>query len=267
MATALNSSQAYYVNTLRQRIIEELRLLDLQLEKSRRVRGSCAPPCAEAPSPSVEESGGGNRVDSSAAASPVAATLVAPPAAVAANPATREETSPLQKQSEGQQVKRGTLVSYGRKRFLQKFESRYVSVEPNCLSWWESEAAFQKQPQKPLDTILFSSTTTNSRGSTFKKCAKCWPVVTLEDCKEAKDPSLAYFGVGFLNAKLDNELLVLAASTPAERKEWIFFITKYIALFLAPRPESAEFVDTPVGSAKPLHVDCVLDGEAPGGNF
>jgi hypothetical protein len=158
-------------------------------------------------------------------------------------------------------------LSYGRKRFLQKFEPRYIAVDHNGVSWWDSEQSFLKQPQKPMDSIAFASTTTNSRGSTFKKCAKCWPLVTAEDCRDAKDPAMVYFGISFLNAKQDNEMLVLGVTSVAARNEWVLFITKYISLFLAPRPESAEFVDMPIGAAKPLHVDCVLDGEAPGGNF
>ena len=263
------AANAVFLAQLRARVLEEIRLLDLQIEKSRAVRGLAT----TAPVHAAADSLAAVPVEVAATSSPIAAARGAsesassPPADSVSSPQIQKQPQQQQPLAEDAPVKRGSLLSFGKKKFLQKFEPRYIAVDAQGIGWWDSEASFAKQPTKPQDSIGFASQTTNSRGSTFKKCAKCWPLVTIEDCKEAKDPSLVYFGVSFINAKGDNELLVLAVPSQRERDEWVLFITKFIALYLAPRAESAEFVNMPVGAKSPLHMDCVLDGEAPGGNF
>lgn len=116
----------------------------------------------------------------------------------------------------------------------------------------------------PLDSIPFFEITSNSRASKFKKAMTCWPLILPEDCSKATAPNVTYFAVEFFNAKAGKtELLVLGAKSPAERDEWVRFLTKYVKLFLSNREESTAFLNFDVGSTQPRHVSMVIDGEAP----
>jgi hypothetical protein len=149
--------------------------------------------------------------------------------------------------------------------FKSFFQCYFAVSETLGFAWWNSEGEYLKAPGRPADSIPFSETSTNSRGSKFLKAAVCWPLILVEDCPKATDPQRTYFGIEYYDVRGDkNEMLVLAAATPEERDEWVFHITKFVKLFLANRSESEAFLQMKVGSDSPPYVSKVLDGEAPG---
>jgi hypothetical protein len=158
--------------------------------------------------------------------------------------------------------KQGMLMNFGKKRFLRGFDNHCVVVNEEGVSWYKNER--EVKSGKPVDSIPFYVLTTNSRGSRFKQAAVCWPLVTTQECPKANDPKKTYFGIQHTDPKDGSlDIITFGASSPEERDEWVFFITKYIKLYLAPAPEFMVFEHMKVGAEIPLHRQGVLDGEAP----
>lgn len=122
-------------------------------------------------------------------------------------------------------------------------------------------------PQHLVGKIPFWVETLNSRGSRFKKAAVCWPLILPEDCAEATDPAIYYFGIDYYSPSAQRELMVIGARSSAERDAWVKFLRRYIKLYLAPRAESEELQHLCQGAAAPMHESRCVDGEAPGGTI
>ncbi|GET91701.1 hypothetical protein, conserved [Leishmania tarentolae] len=169
--------------------------------------------------------------------------------------------------------KEGTLLHLVRGSGLfgngsRSFVPHYIVVSGSSgISWYASEAEYHQNPSRPLGHANFWIETFNSRGSRFKKAAVCWPLILPDDCPEAKDATKTYFAVDYYTPNEGREQVLLGASSPAERDEWVNFLTKYIDLYLAPRAESEELQHIPRGAEVPLHRSGVIEGEAPGGNI
>ncbi|KEG15600.1 hypothetical protein DQ04_00031340 [Trypanosoma grayi] len=165
------------------------------------------------------------------------------------------------------QCKTGTLLhlvkgSFGSKKFVSHF---IVIEEQHGVAWYQSEAHFRSAPASPLGRVPFWTEMRNSRGSRFKKAAVCWPLILPEDCPKADDPTKTYFAIEYLNEKNALSKHIFAAESEAERDNWVFFITQFIEMFLAPRAESEELQHLRRGAKIPQHYSEVIDGEAPGG--
>ena len=158
--------------------------------------------------------------------------------------------------------KGGMLSNWGKKGFFRSFNDHYVVVDEQGVRWFKSER--EVRGGKPMDSIPWYVLTTNSRGSRFKNAAVCWPLITTQECPKATDRNKTYFGIQYTDPKSNElEFLVFGAPSPQDRDEWVFVITKYIKLYLAPAPEFMEFENMRVGSERPAHMHGVIDGEAP----
>ncbi|TPP43876.1 hypothetical protein CGC21_21375 [Leishmania donovani] len=266
---------------------EECRLLAAQLEKSRAARAAftcgsqgrtrAAPATAPAaatspPSPqrvysaaTVTVTVKGPSIGSSTSTSPdrAGSPSAAPPSTSPARVVI--PTAATHKEGTLLHLVRGSGLFGGGSR---SFVPHYIVVSGSAgISWYASEAEYRQNPSRPLGHADFWIETFNSRGSRFKKAAVCWPLILPDDCPEAKDANKTYFAVDYYTPNEAREQVVLAASSPAERDEWVQVLTKYIDLYLAPRAESEELQHIPRGAAVPLHRSGVIEGEAPGGNI
>lgn len=266
----------------------EITLLDEQLARSRRARGAApyvyVPPslptivsaksaaalrAAEQTTPTASSTQG-----SSSAPSATASPSLSPAAAAA-------DASPLQRQASSSAlldptlnvaeramlkstIKCGQLYYFKKSFFGGGFEFCYLVVdEANAIRWYKSERDFATAPAKPLGQLPFFTVSTNSRGSKFKEAAVVWPLITKEECPKATDANKVYFGVQYHTPQA-LEHLVLCASDARERDEWVYFLTKYIALYIPASEEFQPFVGMRLGATEPLHRREVLGGEAPG---
>ena len=159
--------------------------------------------------------------------------------------------------------KGGTLLLNGKDRLLRTFAPYYVVASSAGMFWFSSQSQVKSAP---VDGFPFVEMESNSRGSSFARACVCWPMVMEDDCPKASDRSKVYFGVDYFNPKTKkNELVTFGAATALERDEWVFFITRFVKLYIpATRPEYIAFGGMRVGSKTPLYVSKVLGGEAPG---
>ena len=230
-----------------------------ELEQRKTEEKAAKTPPTESPSPQRPVSNAKSEVSSSSTTNPP------PTESHTVSPAPANDAAPPA------MFKAGMLLNLGKERFMRSFSNHYVVVSDgqtpgsiDGIAWYDSEAAFLKK-SKPIDSIPFYTVTQNSRGSRFKKASVCWPHLTHEDCPKITSVKVekAFFAVDNVTAP-KNELIVFAAGTKKEREEWVYFITKFVALYLPPGDEFEAYANTPVGATKPLHVSHVLDGEAPG---
>ena len=190
-----------------------------------------------------------------------------PPARTSESPAPSNNTDPAPL------FKGGMLLNLGKERFMRSFSNQYVVVSDGTtpgtfegIAWYDSEASFLRRA-KPIDCVPFFVVTQNSRGSRFKRATVCWPHLTEEDCPKMTSlknhKALSFFAVDNVSAA-KSELIVFAAASAKEREEWVYFLTRLVALYIPPGEEFEPFANMPVGASKPVHMSHVLDGEAPG---
>jgi len=220
-------------------VLEEIRLLNLQIERSRQFRGA-----AEARGLPQKSEGG----------VPIAAAPIKVPSLPLATAVlTLDQRIDEQLKLDN---KEGFLMNLGKKGFMgrQSWAKTWVVVAPNDIKWFGA-----KGESKPLDSIPLYVETTNTRGSKFKNPAVCFPFITTNECPKATEAGKFYFGVQYYD-KDKLEFLVFQAETDAERLEWVAFLTKYVKMYIPPGMS----VQSPrVGSETPLHTKTVLGGEAP----
>lgn len=298
----------------------EIDLARQQLRKSRAARGiptdSTADPAREPRQPMLE-------LDQRAAAFRARSLASLTPAHPDPDPASSssplphhprptaaEEDSPSNDNSEGPPLperKEGYLGHLAPAGFSDgDLARRYFVVDRGGVRWYESEEhRRQDPPRRALGTVAFSVTTTNSRGSVFRRAAVCWPLLLPEDSPQvARHPGPTYFAVDYyapqgLGARIvsgggggdiESRKLILATASPAARDEWVRFLRQFIDIYLAPRAESEELqylltgggvagggasASSPGGttagsrtpSRPPVYRSEVLDGEAPGGKY
>jgi hypothetical protein len=271
---------------LERRVMEEIRAIDEQIIKSRALRnGPAYDPDADlaaivaeaqsalAPNLSVRDIGPSSG-DAASAASPADEASPASDDAAATNAAAPEEPTgpsppptPSPPTTPREDMKAGYLLNFGKKSMFRSFKRQFVVVNAQRVAWYKSEDDFRANPAAPMDSIKLFVLANNSRGSRFKNPAVCLPCLTREACPKATDAKVSYFGVQYIDeaAADSHPVLCFGAAAPAERDEWIFFLTKFVRLYIPLGAEGAEeFARLPLGADPPMHIKEVLDGEGPG---